>query len=215
MEWLRAHRLGAVVAAVVVVVGLGLGLGLGLSSGGGPTTSFTTTTVPPGATSSIPGSGSTTPADTEPSNPSSTIAGVALCTLASLQVSLGPAQHVTGHEGFPIVFTSTSHTQCQLAAYPTVTGYTSSGSAGQALAQPGGFVTGLGPNGVPGNVVLTFGKSASAGVEAATSGGKSCQAIQRLTVAVPGSTATTSLSINLTDCFAFLVHPFVPGTTGS
>ena len=222
MGWIGAHRRMVTALAGVVIVGLGLGLGLGLTGGNGSSprggSSNSSSSVPnTGSTpnGSVPVTGPTTPTDTEPSNPSSTVAGIALCRLAGLTVSLGAVKQVAGHEGAPIVFTSTSPTQCQLAAYPTVIAYTASGAkAGQALAQPGGFVTGNGPNGVAGHVILTNGTSASAGVEVGMSG-QNCVSIVRLTVGVPGDPSTMSLAVNWDDCYAFLVHPFDPGTTGS
>ena len=226
-----------VAAAVAIVLGLGLGLGFGLSGGSSP--AGRANDHQGGGPGSGGGTSGTSTSTTSPAEALAAVAGLPDCTLGELSVNLGPAQEVAGHSGMPVVFRNTSSSACALRGYPTVTGFTSSGTrVGSALMLPDGFIGGVGANGQAGAVRLAPGAVASASVEAAQqpiSGGARtsaptgqkgtakttttvthpCATITSLHVAVPGSPSTDNLGAQLTDCYAFMVHPFVSGATGS
>lgn len=223
MGWIRNRRTLLIAASALVVIGVGTFLGVTLSGGGTSSSHKATTTVP-----SIPATSPTV-------DPPSTLpppSGLPNCKLSEMAVSIGPSTTVSGHTGFPIVFTNTSKVSCQLYGYPVVTAYDASGKRVAVADQlPGGFVGGLGPNGVPAVVKLHPGLTASAAVEAAgprpagaapSSGSKvpttttrPCVAVASIVIALPGNSATVSEPVSFTDCFAFLVHPFVSGSSGT
>lgn len=235
VPFLRDKRV-LISAAVIVLGGLGLGLGLTFTGGGSQSNSGASSRGGLGGNSST----STTAGR---ASPSSTASDLPACTLSRLSLSTGSAQTVAGHTGLPVVFKNISSSTCQLTGYPTVVGLNSSGTrVGAALPLPSGFVGGVGPNGTPATVALNPGSSASAEVEASSqplvSGGRpsagsqppgaeksttttaarhteSCPMLATLSVAVPGDATTKSLPVSLTDCYAFSVHPFVKGTSGS
>lgn len=228
--------------AGVIVVGLGLGLGLAFGTGGSPARSANgagngRNGSNGGASGSSGRSTAVTVGQAQP--------GLRSCALADLHVTTGALETVSGHAGLPVVFTNTSTTECQLIGYPTVFGYAGQTRVGPALALAGGFVGGLGPTGQAGAVQLTPGASASVTVEAAmqavppvkkqtpkppqgrptgttttthpppTTTTHPCAQLTSLQVGVPGDSSTVSVPVQLTDCYAFLVHPFVPGTSGA
>lgn len=223
MSWIRNRRTLLIAASALVIIGVGTFLGVTLSGGGTSPPHKATTT-----SSSIPATSPTV-------DPPSTLppqSGLPNCKLPEVSVSIGPSATVSGHTGFPVVFTNTSKVSCQLYGYPVVTAYDAAGKRVAVADQlPGGFVGGLGPNGVPAVVKLHPGLTASAAVEAAgprpsgpppsagskvpTTTTRPCAAVASLVIALPGNSATVSEPVSLTYCYAFLVHPFVSGSTGT
>lgn len=233
-SWLRGRRMLVVGGAALAAMGLGLGLGLTLTGGGSPGSGSTSGASSAGTRGRSAAGGATALGAAGIPVPTTSTRS---CRASDISLDAGPSTTDEGHTGMPLIVTNRSTTPCAVAGYPTVDGYNSSGHlTATALALPSGFVGGIGPNGTPQPIIIGPGQTASAMVEAESQqpaspanpsgppGGStprttrprpSCTTLTALKVILPRDTASTTVSLNLVDCSAFLIHPFVAGTSGS
>ena len=206
---------------------LALGLAVAACGGGGKVTATTgttpTTSAPPPvatSTSAAPvGPASTAGTTTDLTTPAS---GVADCTISALSISLGRGDAGAGHVGIALLFRNTALAPCRLSGYPGVAALDAGGAqVSQARRTANGYLGGLQSGLTTGpEVTLAPGAVASAlveGTDVPAGAATSCVSYPALLVTPPGATVSVRLALPgpLPGCSQPLVHPVVPGLTGS
>jgi len=142
------------------------------------------------------------------------------CTNDQLTTALGKQGVGLGHVGQVIVFHNVGTSGCTLYGYPGVAGLDAAGTQiMQASRTPSGYLGGLwnAPNGLPPIVPLAPGQAASALVEGVDNqvGSMPCVHLSGLLVTAPATTRSVDLPSASAVCDGLVVHPVVPGTSGT
>lgn len=123
-----------------------------------------------------------------------------------------------GHGGYTLRLTNRTRSTCSLQGYAQVTGVTAHGNTAGAVRSRVGYIGGV-ENSNPTLPVVDVGyrESASFAVEDLdfrANGTSDCPLFMTLKVALPGSSATVTVSVSLLACGVLYVHPIVAGPTG-
>jgi len=142
------------------------------------------------------------------------------CTGSQLATTLGKQAVGMGHVGQVVVFTNVGTSGCTLFGYPGIAGLDATGTQiMQAARIPSGYLGGLwnAPNGPPPLVALAPGQAASALVEGVDNqvGSIPCVRLSGLLVTAPNTTRSVDLPSTSPECDGLVVHPVVPGTSGT
>ena len=139
-----------------------------------------------------------------------------------MSVSLGRSDAGAGHVGTVLVFRNTGTGRCALSGYPGVAGLDANGAqVAQARRTANGYLGGLQSGLTTGpEVPLAPGAAASAlveGTDVPVGSATSCPSYPALLVTPPGTTVSVRLVLAdpFPGCSGLMVHPVVPGLTGS
>jgi hypothetical protein len=143
------------------------------------------------------------------------------CTAADLAVTAGRFGAALSHVGGPLWFENISQLPCRMTGYPSVRVLgPAPGSTLIAMDTPVGYLGGL-VSGSPASPVVTISPGARAsalieGVDAPLNGSeKPCPVYDQAEVVPPGVGASFDVALRWGVCADFLVHPVVPGLSGS